>query len=442
MRTHRLVLELSLVLVAMIASLPAHAVPSYAREMKLPCTGCHTLYPQLNAFGRQFKLNGYSLDGAEAGVEAKDSQGNTNLTLDAFPPLSVMVMTAWTNVATSVPDTQNNASEFPQEASVFVAGRIAPGLGSFVQLTYAQDAGEIELDQAELRYSKAGTIKGKPVRWGATLNNNPTVEDLWNSTPTWGFPWAGPDTAPEPAAGALIDGALAQDVLGGGAFAAVDNKFYGVVSLYRSAHLGSVSPTADSEQTIDSVAPYWRFMWQHPMGPRYLAVGAYGIQASLFPQGTTGETDDYSDIALDAQYEQPFRSRTLRAHGTYIRERQTLNASVLAGDAATASYTLTTLRLDAGLYSQKLAFILGYTSTDGPADPLRFAPAEVDGSLSGEPDTSAWMAELVYSPWQNVQLRAQYWAYQTFNGASSNYDGFGRDAADNNTLMLHAWLAW
>ena len=29
---------------------------------------------------------------------------------------------------------------------------------------------------------------GKPFTYGITLNNNPGVEDLWNSTPAWGFP--------------------------------------------------------------------------------------------------------------------------------------------------------------------------------------------------------------------------------------------------------------
>jgi hypothetical protein len=60
-------------------------------------------------------------------------------------------------------------------------------------------------------------VAGKPLTYGAALNNNPTVEDLWNSTPAWGFPWAGPDATPGPIAAALIDGGLAQDALGVGA---------------------------------------------------------------------------------------------------------------------------------------------------------------------------------------------------------------------------------
>jgi len=41
----------------------------------------------------------------------------------------------------------------------------------------------------------------------------------------------------------------------------------------------------------------------------------------------------------------------------------------------------------------------------------------------------------------NTKLALQYTMYGKFNGARSNYDGYGRDAADNNTLYLLAWLA-
>ncbi len=45
-------------------------------------------------------------------------------------------------------------------------------------------------------------------------------------------------------------------------------------------------------------------------------------------------------------------------------------------------------------------------------------------------------------PWQNVKLLAQYVAYKKFNGDTTNYDGSGRNASDNNTLYLLGWLAF
>jgi hypothetical protein len=29
-----------------------------------------------------------------------------------------------------------------------------------------------------------------------------------------------------------------------------------------------------------------------------------------------------------------------------------------------------------------------------------------------------------------------------FNGGKNNYDGFGRNASNNNTVFLYAWLAF
>ena len=50
--------------------------------------------------------------------------------------------------------------------------------------------------------------------------------------------------------------------------------------------------------------------------------------------------------------------------------------------------------------------------------------------------------EAFWTPIQYVRLGAQYTAYERFNGASKNYDGFGRNASDNNSLFIYTWLAY
>lgn len=50
----------------------------------------------------------------------------------------------------------------------------------------------------------------------------------------------------------------------------------------------------------------------------------------------------------------------------------------------------------------------------------------------GEDDSSA-------HPWVNLKLGAQYMCYTDYDGASSNYDGFGRSAANNNVFLRYAW---
>jgi hypothetical protein len=58
--------------------------------------------------------------------------------------------------------------------------------------------------------------------YGLTLHNNPTAQDVWNSTPAFGFPFTASPTAVGPPAGTQIEGALAQQVAGLGAYGFYD----------------------------------------------------------------------------------------------------------------------------------------------------------------------------------------------------------------------------
>src|ERR1700687_3664439 len=66
----------------------ASAVPSFARQTGMPCSQCHTLSfgPALTAYGRQFKLNGYTFgDGEHPMPVAAMVQGGFSRT-DAAQP--------------------------------------------------------------------------------------------------------------------------------------------------------------------------------------------------------------------------------------------------------------------------------------------------------------------------------------------------------------------
>ena len=54
-----LVPVLSVVFLATLSPPNVRAVPSYARQTGLPCSGCHYTPPELNPAGRKFKLLGY-----------------------------------------------------------------------------------------------------------------------------------------------------------------------------------------------------------------------------------------------------------------------------------------------------------------------------------------------------------------------------------------------
>jgi hypothetical protein len=419
----------------------ARAVPSFARQTGLACSACHTVFPELTSFGRAFKLHGYTAEGMKELEEAATPQAPA-LSINRTFPLSVMLQTSITRTDAKQPDTQNADFEFPQQLSLFLAGEITPHIGTFIQATYNGQDDHFGMDNADVRYANDADIGGKELLYGLTLNNNPTVEDPWHTTPVWRWPFANADSAPTPTAATLIDGTLGQEVAGLGSYGMWDKHLYGCVTVYRSAQIGSTEPpSSTSEDTIRDVAPYWRLAWQQNLGANYFEVGTYGMFAQLFPSGVSGATNKYTDFAFDTQYERPLGRDWISAHLTYIYENQQYDASHPAGDAANRTDKLNTFRVD-GIYHwrSRVSLSLGYFQTTGSSDDLLYQPEPVTGSADGSPDSTGLTAVVSYFPWQNVRLSGLYTSYFEFNGRTNNYDGFGRSSFDNNTLYILLWL--
>ncbi len=418
-------------------------IPSFARQTNLPCSSCHYVYPELTPFGRLFKLNGYTMTGI-ATIQSTYKEDNTNLKILNMLPISAMVQGSYNRIAKSPEGTQNDIMEFPQQFSLFVAGEISPNFGSFIQITYDDQSGSFALDNTDLRFADHTTLADNDLLYGLTLNNGPTVQDVWNSTSAWGFPFVSSAVAPTPAAGTLIDGTLAGNVTGLGAYALYNNLVYGEISFYRSTPQGGPFPAdGSSTETIHGFSPYWRLALQQQWETQYLEIGTYGISSEIYPAGITGPLDKYTDIAFDAQYEASLGSGTLIAHSTYITENQKLNATYDAGGSTNIANNLNTFKIDCGYnLTAGYAFTLGFFSTGGDANPAMYSPAPVDGSLNGNPGSNGIIAQISYLPWLNTQFTLQYVAYNKFNGASTNYDGSGRNASDNNTLYLVGWVVF
>jgi hypothetical protein len=104
---------------------------------------------------------------------------------------------------------------------------------------------------------------------------------------------------------------------------------------------------------------------------------------------------------------------------------------------------LNSFKLNAEIYSEKgIGATIGYFSVGGSKDEGLFSPAAISGCRTGSPDSNGFIAELSYLPWYNTKFSVQYTMYNKFNGASSNYDGSGRNASDNNTFYVLMWLSF
>ena len=75
---------------------------------------------------------------------------------------------------------------------------------------------------------------GLNVVYGITANNNPTVQDLWNTTPAWSFPYAASSLAGTPAASTMIEGAFAARVAGVGGYTMINDLLYLELTAYKT----------------------------------------------------------------------------------------------------------------------------------------------------------------------------------------------------------------
>src|SRR5215470_17597460 len=81
---------------------PAWGVPSFARQTGMACSACHTVFPELTPFGREFKLNGYVIDNLRQ-IKGETMQGRETLSLNAVAPLSMMAQISYSRTGAPLP---------------------------------------------------------------------------------------------------------------------------------------------------------------------------------------------------------------------------------------------------------------------------------------------------------------------------------------------------
>ncbi|HZP65490.1 MAG TPA: cytochrome C [Rudaea sp.] len=437
---------LTAVLIGWSATREALALPSFAQQTGQPCATCHVggFGPQLTPFGRAFKLGGYTLSMPDANAV----------------PLAAMLVTSYTHTATDQPDAAGphagrNDNISLQEASLFLAGRMTDHIGVFAQTTYSDIDRKVTLDNVDVRGARTVTLGEQPAILGVSLNDNPAAQDAWNTLPAWRFPYMASELVPQIARAPLLDGGLEHQVVGASGYAFYRNAWYAEIGGYRSLSRGFLQSVnvEDSAGRIAGVAPYWRLAYEHVGQSHSWSVGAVGLDARLHPDRGTGPADTYRDTGLDASFEWFGAGRhVFTINGAYIHEHQDRDASVAAGTADRRTGSLDSLTFNTSYYyDAHYGVTLGRFDTRGTRDVGLFAPAPASGSRTGTPDSAGTILQVDWTPfgakdswnapWANVRVGVQYTVYDKFNGASRNYDGFGRNAHDNDTLFLFLWAA-
>jgi hypothetical protein len=469
----RCLLGIAIVATALLTATPAAlAVPSFARQTGMACEACHTVFPELTHFGRVFKANGYTLTNLKR-VQDVSGKKEQLLELSTTPPLSIMAQISYTQMQKSVPDlasvgasgvSQNGTAGFPQQFSLFYGGEIAPHFGGLIQFTYDNAGGSFGVDNTDLRFADEKLLPDNgTLTYGLSLNNNPTVQDLWNSTPAWGFPYASSNANVSPLAGTAINGAFAQNVAGLTGYLFWNESLYVEAGGYRSAEQGVTNELTGgagpldgtASNVIQGLAPYWRAAYERDWDRNNLEVGVYGFNVKVLPGAASGTPmalngpyNRFNDVAEDLQYQFLGEEHLFSVEATHIHENMTLNSSVATGGAANLSDNLNQTQIAATYYyRRKIGGTIQYFTINGSTDNLLYPANPVGGpgvvySANGSPETNGWIAELNYLPWLNVKVSAQYTFYNKFNGGSTNYDGAGRNASGNDTLYLLLWFAF
>lgn len=414
---------------------PAEALPAFARQTGQQCAACHNGFPELTPYGRLFKLNAYTFGGGTS----------------PYMPFAMMTYGSFTHTQASqpggaAPDFGDNNNFALDQTSIFFGGQILPNMGAFIQVTYDGVAKTAAWDNTDIRYARSFNMFDAETVWGVSLNNNPTVQDLWNTTPAWRYPYVASALAPTPGAATMIEGAWAQQVVGLTTYMMWDRTVYleggGYASLNPSTLWAfGVSPGGTS--SIDGIAPYWRLALTRDWSHNSLEGGLFGMSANVTPGRVYGfGADQLTDFGVDTQYQYLTDINSFSVQASAIFENQILGASYALGNAANTHNTLESYNVKATYgYDQTYYGSLGGFKVQGTPDPLLYA-----GNPGSSPNSSGLIAEVDYIPfnrggpafwpWLNLKLGVQYTYYTEFNGAT------GSAATDNNTLYLFAWLAF
>lgn len=461
-----------------LALLPmaAQAIPAFNRQTGQNCIACHAggQFPELTPYGRMFKMTGYTI-------------GERALPISAMAVVSLSKVANTSKSDDPNADFQKNNRVVLDTVSLLLGGKVSDNIGAFAQITYdpyaTQDAngnfhGHSHADNIDIRYADRYISDTRDLIVGLSANNNPSVSDPWNTAAAW-MQYV---PVPSPTSSQFIDGNAPYPGYGAGGNIAgltayaywnqtvyVELGGYGTsrgLASFMSAGLDNASKTK-----LRGINPYWRLAINHEWGPHSLMIGTSGMVARVYndPLDTSdpASTHRFTDLAVDTQYQYLLDPHAVTAQFVYARNHH--RYPVALGDQPAAFFDATgaaTLNNTNGsdtnhVERAKLSYVYqakygagaaffnltGTTNTanqtagfDASGSLIKTAGAA--SNLSGSPVTRGATLEAFWMPIQYLRVGAQFTIYSRFNGASMNYDGFGRNARDNNTLFVYSWLAY
>ncbi len=451
---------------AIVWGSPAYALPSFSGQTGAPCSACHVggFGPQLTPFGIYFKATGYTLSGG-TGVW---SHVPFNYQTGAI---------SYTNIAKNRPSaptgwTGTNNYWSPGCGSFVIAGGTSSagpfgigGIGKvFINNTamFVTGGKVVSLGPSDFKVTKPMTVGSHSLILGFDVNNQATISDPYDNNlySFWGqgFPLEGPTNAFSPSGSPHLS-SVVKTVTGEMLSALWDNSIYAEVGIYQSMSPGLAGDLGGTPgQMIAGNAPYVRLAWQHQWGSNFLEVGGLYMDSpfnKIPGVANPAAQNEYVDWGLDAMYQRQLGVDLLVITANYLTETQNLGAS-FPTLASNSTDTIQQFRIT-GTYawSGDTEASLAYFQTWGSTDALLYPSTRpITGSAANSPNSQVLILQVDWAPWGNAKqddktfpwlnarIGVQYRYYLQFNGGTTNYDGFGRNASDNNTLLVFSFWSF
>jgi len=391
----------------------ASAVPSFARQTGKPCSGCHTIWPRLNATGREFKITGYT---DVADDYPRIQQDNLDLTRFG-PPLSVSVISFpySKKTGTNVVDTDDTTA-IPDEVAIFLAGRVSPNLGAFVEPHWTRDTDQMNVELA--KFSSAtrvgSNILGLVVFKGDAAAADPYNTIRFSAFHTINTPAIFFDTGARGGGGDLFSFANTgnQGIVANGKFL---NLVYAAVGAFRSDD-SAKSPGSDPWDVSGRLAV------EYPItGESIASIGGFyydGKQrydhTTLVPAPGPAYESKFNRYGVDLQYQLESAPHIVDFVATYMGGKDE-NVWDGAGSQFDVKFQ--------GAYAEASYF---YDRTYGLTVGYDYLKSDEDNSLDKKGPT----VNLTYLPWLNTKIGLEYSHFELANDAWE----------DDTNVLLHFYF--
>ena len=222
----------------------------------------------------------------------------------------------------------------------------------------------------------------------------------------------------------MLDGGLAQQVAGVGAYVYWNNTVYAELTGYRTGDgvFSFMTQGNGTQVQIKGTNPYMRLALTHDWGAHNAMIGLSHLDVRQYTDfaDLSSPTDRYRDTSIDFQYQYLLDPHTFTANITRIHE------NIDYGTPGSLRDTIKSLRAKATyIYQAKYGGSLSYFDVSNSANTF----AAQDGARG-------WTQELFWMPVQRVRTGVQYTLFR------ADHAGYSPKASDNNTLLFYVWGAY